>query len=75
MENPHDKAGFEELTEDEQRIQLTEYSLECHREALEIMRDTAGIALVSEQVMAREIGKLGRSLAELRSRQLAGMAG
>ena len=68
MENPHDTAGFEDLTEDEQRILLTEYSLECHREALEIMRNTAGIAIVSLQVMTREIGKLERSLVELRSR-------
>ena len=68
METPHDTAGFKDLTEDEQRILLTEYSLECHREALEIMRNTVGIAIVSLQVMTREIGKLERSLAELRSR-------
>jgi hypothetical protein len=68
MGNPHDAEGFNELTEDEQRIKLTEYVLGRHKEALEIMEKTEGITFVSVQVMTREIEKLERFLVELRGR-------
>ena len=68
MQNPHDTDGFNDLTEDEQRIRLIEHTIGCHKEALGVMKKTGGIAEVSILVMTREITKLERSLAELQNR-------